>query len=188
MSKLSKIAFIGTHGVGKTTCCYDLAARLKTRDISLEVVGEIARRCPLPINKGTTVEAQSWILHTQIAEEILAAERHDLVICDRSVLDNFVYLLISTGSQPHLEALVDYWVTTYDLLVHVPITEDPRPDGLRSTDPSFQQLVENRLMEEVDRRGLDLVDLTDLDRTAWGDRVEARAWAKLEAGEQMKLL
>ena len=70
----------------------------------------------------------------------------------------------------------------------MPITEDPRPDGLRSTDPTFQQLVEDRLMEEVDRRGLDVVDLTDLDRVAWGDRVEARAWAKLEAGEQMKLL
>ena len=32
-----KIAFIGSHGVGKTTLAFGLAARLKARDISLEV-------------------------------------------------------------------------------------------------------------------------------------------------------
>ena len=91
-----KIAFIGSHGVGKTTLCYGLAARLKTLDISLDVVNEVARRCPLPINRETTFAAQAWILHTQIAEEVVAASRYDLVICDRSVLDNFVYLLLAS--------------------------------------------------------------------------------------------
>ncbi len=85
-----KLAFVGSHGVGKTTLCFGLAARLKAADISLDVVGEIARRCPLPINQDTTLAAQGWILHTQIAEEILAGARNEVVICDRSVLDNFV--------------------------------------------------------------------------------------------------
>ncbi len=67
-----KIAFIGSHGVGKTTLCYGLAARLKARDVAVEVVHEVARRCPLPINEETSVAAQSWILHTQIAEELVA--------------------------------------------------------------------------------------------------------------------
>ena len=40
-----KVAFIGTHGVGKTTLCYGLAARLKRRDVAVEVVHEVARRC-----------------------------------------------------------------------------------------------------------------------------------------------
>jgi hypothetical protein len=97
---ISKVAFIGTHGVGKTTLCYGLAARLQARDVSLEVVGEVARRCPLPINRETTLAAQSWILHTQIAEEILAASRHDMVICDRSVLDNYVYMLLAAAHRP----------------------------------------------------------------------------------------
>ena len=29
-----KVAFIGTHGVGKTTLCYELAAALKRRDLT----------------------------------------------------------------------------------------------------------------------------------------------------------
>ena len=77
-----KVAFIGSHGVGKTTLCYGLAARLKRRDVALEIVHEVARRCPLPINSVTTAEAQRWILHTQIAEEILAAARYPVVLCE----------------------------------------------------------------------------------------------------------
>lgn len=45
-----KIAFVGTHGVGKTTLCFDLAAHLKRLDLNIDLVKEVARRCPLPIN------------------------------------------------------------------------------------------------------------------------------------------
>ena len=174
MSPTFKVAFIGTHGVGKTTLCYGLAARLKRADVSLDVVGEIARRCPLPINQDTTLDAQSWILHTQIAEEILAAAHYEAVICDRSVLDNFVYLLLaSTRPKPEIRQLVDTWITTYDVLVHVPMIEGPRPDGLRSTDPIFQRAVDQRLSAEIADRGLDIVRLDDVDRDQWLDRVEA---------------
>jgi len=48
----------------------------------------VARRCPLPINQQTTVRAQDWILLTQMALEIEAAATHEIVLCDRSVLDN----------------------------------------------------------------------------------------------------
>jgi len=75
-----KIAFIGTHGVGKTTLCFDLAAHLKRLDFSVDLVKEVARECPLPINRDTTLEAQSWILHTQIAREIAAADSYRAVI------------------------------------------------------------------------------------------------------------
>jgi nicotinamide riboside kinase len=167
-----KIAFIGSHGVGKTTLCYGLAARLKRLDLSLEVVHEVARRCPLPINRGTTVAAQSWILHTQIAEELLASARYEVVICDRSVLDNFVYLLLAAGPQPELEALVSGWTRTYDLLVQVPVLHTPRADGLRSTDPVFQSAVEERLRRELAGRGLPALDLAGTERREWLDRVE----------------
>lgn len=174
-----KIAFIGSHGVGKTTLCYGLAARLKAADISLEVVGEIARRCPLPINRGTTLAAQAWILHTQIAEELVAAARYDFVICDRSVLDNFVYLLLSSGGRNDLEPLIDSWTGTYQLLVHVPVSGDPRADGIRSTDPAFQRAVEERLEKEILQRGLTVLRLDDLPREAWLDRVEIEVKERL---------
>ena len=98
-SSAYKVAFIGTHGVGKTTLCYGLAAGLKARDVTPEVVREVARRFPLPINQDTNVASQSWILHTQIAEELVAQAHYGVVICDRSVLDNYVYMLVAAGVQ-----------------------------------------------------------------------------------------
>jgi nicotinamide riboside kinase len=182
-----KIAFIGSHGVGKTTLCYGLAARLKKRDVSLDVVHEVARRCPLPINEDTGVAAQSWILHTQLGEELVAGDRHPVVICDRSVLDNYVYLLLAAGRQPGLEPLIDYWIGTYDLLVHVPIVGQPSADGVRATDPSFQAAVDERLLREIERHALEVVRLNPEGRASWLDTVESLVWDRLRP-PQMRLV
>src|SRR5215213_4907834 len=106
-----KIAFVGTHGVGKTTLCFDLASQLKRLDLGVELVKEVARRCPLPINEDTTVDAQGWILHTQIAEEMEAAATYEVVVCDRSVLDNYAYLVARAGRRPSLDPMDrDGWI------------------------------------------------------------------------------
>jgi nicotinamide riboside kinase len=186
-SQRLKIAFIGTHGVGKTTLCYGLAARLKKRDLLVEVVREVARRCPMPINQETGVAAQSWILHTQIAEELAAEAGYPVVICDRSVLDNYVYMLLAAGPQPDLEPLLDAWLGSYGLLVRIPIVGEPAADGLRATDPSFQRAVDERLTHELDRRGLATVQLSAEDRDSWIDAVEAEAW-RILAPPQLQLL
>ncbi len=182
-----KIAFIGSHGVGKTTLCYGLAARLKARDVALDVVHEVARRCPLPINEETSLASESWILHTQIAEELVAASLYPVVICDRSALDNYVYLLIAAGPQPQLEELVSSWTSSYDLLIHVPIVEDPSPDGIRAADPAFQRAVDERLLRELDRRAIEALRLDPAARTNWLNEVEAVAWPRL-APAQLPLL
>ena len=36
-----KIAFVGSHGVGKTTLCFDLAAQLKRRGVNVDMVKEV---------------------------------------------------------------------------------------------------------------------------------------------------
>ncbi len=184
-----KIAFIGSHGVGKTTLAFGLASRLKARDVSLEVVHEVARRCPLPINEETSVAAQSWILHSQVAEELVAAARYPVVLCDRSVLDNYVYLLLSAGEREpeSLRRLVDDWMATYQLLVHVPIVGRLQPDGVRAADPAFQRLVDERLDRELERRGLVPLRLDADAREGWGEAVEAAAWDVVRPA-QMPLL
>ncbi len=182
-----KIAFIGTHGVGKTTLCYGLAARLKARDLSVEVVREVARRCPLPINQETGVAAQSWILHTQIAEEITAQALYPVVICDRSVLDNYVYMLLSAGPQDDLEPLLDAWLRSYGLLVHIPVVDTPSADGVRATDPVFQRAIDERLQSELEKRGLSVLPLSADARDGWIDVVEEEAYRLLQP-PQMQLL
>jgi nicotinamide riboside kinase len=182
-----KLAFIGSHGVGKTTLAFGLAARLKARDVSLEVVHEVARRCPLPINESTNLAAQSWILSTQVAEELVAAARYPVVLCDRSVLDNYVYLQLAAGDRQPFTTVVDHWVATYGLLVHVPIVGRLQPDGVRAADPAFQRLVEERLDRELEARGLRPLRLDPASREGWLDTVEAAAWEQLKPA-QLELL
>lgn len=182
-----KVAFVGTHGVGKTTLCYGLAARLKSRDVVLEVVHEVARRCPLPINEDTGLASESWILHTQIAEEVIAEARYPVVLCDRSALDNYVYLLLAAGRQEGLDALVDFWMSSYDLLIQVPIVGDAAADGVRTTDPVFQRAIEERLDREIAERGLSALRLDTGARDDWLDAAE-HAVLELLSPRQLQLL
>jgi nicotinamide riboside kinase len=147
-----KVAFIGTHGVGKTTLCYDLAAVLKRRDVHVDIVKEVARLSPLPINRQTSLDAQTWILTTQVAEEIRSAAAHQVVVCDRSVLDNYAYLAFAAGRVKPIERFVDHWMKTYDLLFKVPMSGEVSADGVRDTDEFFMrsidQLVDSLLAEK----------------------------------------
>jgi len=167
-----KIALIGTHGVGKTTLCFELAARLKRRNLDVEVVREVARSCPLPINQQTTTAAQEWILHTQFTWEIEASARHDVVLCDRSVLDNYCYLVHAAGSSSAWEKLFDHWLPSYDLLVHVPLWTRPSYDGVRAVDPRFQEQIDVLLEGMITARGLRPVRLDRERQNLWGRDIE----------------
>ena len=110
-----------------------------------------------------------------------------MVICDRSVLDNYVYLQLAAGRRPGLDALVASWLPSYDLLVHVPILEEPSPDGIRSADPAFQRAVEERLGRELDGRGIEPLRLDPGCRAGWLDAVEAAVLDRLRPA-QLQLL
>jgi nicotinamide riboside kinase len=166
-----KIAFIGTHGVGKTTLCYELAARLKRLDLSVDLVKEVARSCPLPINRETTVMAQEWILHTQIAQEIELTPAYDAIICDRAVLDNYAYLVHAAGRRPELEPFILSWMQTYDLLVKVPVVAPPTFDGTRDVSIAFQRAIDRLIDELLADFSLTSVRLPATDRTGWISQV-----------------
>ena len=162
-----KIAFVGTHGVGKTTLCFDLASQLKRLDLGVDLVKEVARRCPLPINEQTTPDAQSWILHTQIAEELAAGAIYEVVICDRSVLDNYAYLVARAGRRTDLDPLVGSWITTYDALFKVPVLDAPSFDGTRATSPTFQMQIDETIDRLIDDFGIEVLPLDPTDRDGW---------------------
>ncbi len=166
-----KIALIGSHGIGKTTLCYELAARLKRQDRVVELVTEVARRCPLPINRDTTLQAQAWILHSQVAAELAAAAEGDVVICDRAVLDNYAYLVHQVGRQPAYDALVGEWLGTYDALIKVPIVDPPSFDGRRDVSGEFQAAIDRTIDELVAAFGVACHRLEPSRRGAWVDDV-----------------
>lgn len=168
-----KVAFIGTHGVGKTTLCYDLAALLKRRNVHVDIVKEVARLSPLPINRQTSLQAQTWILTTQVAEEIRSAAHHEVVVCDRSVLDNYAYMVFAAGRQKAIERFVEHWMKTYDLLFKIPMEGDAPPDGVRDTDDFFRRTIDKLVDDLLHEKKLPVERLIG-GREAWIEAVRER--------------
>jgi thymidylate kinase len=177
---MTKIAFIGTHGVGKTTLVFDLGAVLKKRGLHVDLVKEVARLSPLPINRKTSLEAQLWILTTQIAEEIRSAAHHEVVVCDRSVLDNYAYLVFAAGRQKWVEPLVNRWMKSYDLLFKVPFAAGAQADGVRDTDEFFMRQIDRLVDELIEERQLPCTRLPEGRRGDWA-AIAAEAVMKLPA-------
>ena len=147
-----KVALVGTHGVNKTTIAYELAGALKRKGKTVELLTEIARECPFPLNDQATREAYQWIIARQMQLEIEKSPRANILVCDRSVLDNFAYYVRRyTQNGDEAQALGAYcrsWMQTYDLLVRLTIAEPLAADGFRSTDRGFQQEID-RLCDEM---------------------------------------
>jgi hypothetical protein len=176
-----KLALIGTHGVGKTTLAFEVCALLKKAGRHVELVTEVARRSPFPVNAATTLEGQLWILHSQIAAELEASRHAGTVIADRSVLDNYCYLVNKFGRQPALEPWLASWMNTYTHLVGVPPSSDGiQPDGFRSDDTTFQKRIHELLLEllaappfrETTRH---VLWLRTNDRSNWAQQILAAA-------------
>lgn len=145
---MKKIAFIGTHGTGKTILAYEFTALLKKQGYNADVVKEVARKCPFPLNENRCLEGQRWIVLEQVKEEIELARNNEVVVCDRSVLDNYAYLVSKFGHDDLVYGFVDGWIRTYNLLFRVPICKDYlKEDGVRSIDEKFQREID----DSVDR-------------------------------------
>ena len=176
-----KLALIGTHGVGKTTLAYEICSLLKKAHFNVELVTEVARQSPFPVNAATTMEGQLWILHAQIAAELDATRRAPHVVTDRAVLDNYCYLVNKFGRQPQLESWLAWWMDTYTFLVGVPPIEADIPaDGFRSEDRAFQRRIHELLMELLGATPFNnlrapVMWLNPHERYAWAERIVSAA-------------
>jgi len=166
-----KIAFLGTHGTGKTTLAHELVSKLKKQGVDAGFLSEVARRCPFPLNEDATKKSQIWIILNQIIAEMESEERCGTLVCDRSVLDGYCYYVNKFGRSPVLEALVKEHLKTYTKLIRVPIREGLlREDKVRSTNVKFQR--------DVDMQFDRFIEILDL-----GDRVQRIKKEKLSDEE-----
>ena len=155
----AKIAFIGSHGIRKTSALLAFAAEVQRAGRSVELGREVVRDNPLGINEGATGEAQLWVLVSQIRQELELARKADVLATDRGVMDNYAYYLRSCGGVDAYEAgpLVRRWSGTYDLVVRLLPDVALQADGVRSTSDAFRDEVE-AILDDV------LPDLVSPDR------------------------
>jgi nicotinamide riboside kinase len=149
----AKIAFIGSHGIRKTSALLAFAAEVQRAGRSVELGREVVRDNPLGINERATGEAQLWVLVTQIRQELELAHKADVLVTDRGVMDNYAYYLRANGGEDRfaVEPLVTRWSETYDLVVRLLPDIALQADGVRSTNDAFRDEVEAILDEVLPR-------------------------------------
>lgn len=177
-----KIGLISTHGTGKTTLSYIIAGELKKRGLKVKPIGEIATQAiesGIPINKGTTLEAQAWILHKQCINEIESQiHNYEVIVCDRTVIDNYVYLEKAVGrKQEYLQMVLNHLqLYPYNKIYLLPMTMEPTADGIRELDTVFQMEIHNRLLRLLTEFKIKYIELskpnkTDEFRTEWVEAI-----------------
>ncbi len=143
-TRCAKIAFIGSHGIRKTTAAHAFAGTVQRAGRSVEFAREVVRDNPLGINESATGEAQLWVLMSQIRQELELAPKAQVLVTDRAVMDNHAYYLRACGGEDRFAVtpLVTAWAATYDLVVRLLPDVPLRADGTRSTADTFRDEVE----------------------------------------------
>ena len=143
----AKVAFIGSHGIRKTTAAHGFANAMQRAGRSVEYGREVVRDNPLGINEGATGEAQLWVLVSQIRQELTLAPKAEVLVLDRGVMDNFAYYLRACGGEDRIavEPMAREWSKTYDLVVRLRPDVDLSADGVRSTSDDFRMEIEQIL-------------------------------------------
>ena len=160
-----KIAIIGSHGTFKTTLIYFLAGVLKAKGKNVGIIGEVARNCPYFKKEHGNVLAQNWILLTQAQLEREAQDKYDYVLCDRSLVDNFIYALEAYEKEEKeipdwLEPFVLHNTSSYNFLFKTIIPSDNIVnDGVRSTDSDWQIKIDSRLKKYLRVNGIENIEL-----------------------------
>ena len=93
----AKIAFIGSHGIRKTSALLAFAAVVQRAGRSVELGREVVRDNPLGINERATGEAQLWVLVSGDARSWSSRRKADVLATDRGVMDNYAYYLRANG-------------------------------------------------------------------------------------------
>ena len=158
--RCAKVAFIGSHGIRKTTAVHGFANVMQRAGRSTEHGREVVRDNPLGINEAATGEAQLWVIVSQIRQELNLVRNADVLVLDRGVMDNFAYYLRANGGEDpfDVEPLVTKWSKTYDMVVRLRPDIALRDDGVRSTSDEFRSEIEaildERLSDLVPKRQL----------------------------------
>lgn len=149
-----KIAIIGTHGVGKTTLAYQIAAQAKILGKNATTLSEVARSCPFPLNDSFTIDGANWIVTSQINRELSAkSDKYDVIVCDRSAYDPICYLQAGKCSAREFQRLrmfAEEWLKTYDTIIYVcPVNSDIVDDGVRDLNEDFQKSVDMKFNKYI---------------------------------------
>jgi nicotinamide riboside kinase len=158
---MSKIAIIGSHGVGKTT----LIQRLKLLYPELNFIDEVARDLQLKYGKSTrdmNDEEKSAFQLEAMETQINQEKKYDSYISDHSAIS---YLPYSTELPVYNELKAQirdqYLPILKELkIIYIPIEFGLENDGLRFATNEYQKYIDETLVDLMHKYNLKYITIT----------------------------
>ena len=137
-----KIGITGAESTGKTT----LAKALRNHYSDSILINETARNFKKDDLRKCSMQYN--ILLAQLQQELICSGKN-IVICDRTLADNLIYLTnICPNQNKNLFNLVRNWIETYDLIFFTSIEDIPFvDDGFRFMDNDLRNKIDHDLKE-----------------------------------------
>lgn len=141
-----KIAFIGSHGVGKSAAASFLAAHLKRKhpEKSIKVIEENVRE----ISKITGLNNpnfQKLAILDQLTKTEFYSNLYDIIICDRLAFDYMMYAEYNRTEVPSIYyKLAKEQIKSFDKIYFIrPSSNELINDGFRFTDVEERDIIDN---------------------------------------------
>jgi len=179
-----KIAFSGISGSGKTSLLSEVKKILALK-YKVGSIDEINGRNPFDNDKRATFVSQFFYISTQINEEnIHAISPADFLLCDRSVLDQWIYWRryisdkeltpLLEEKNKIMESLYRFWIKSYDLIffIRMDLKElDNREynSEFRTAEPEYIKKTEEFFLDTIEKDNLEVVEIwnnTSIDESA----------------------
>ena len=153
-----KISVCGVQGNGKTTLCKKLVDLFKKYNKNVYFVTESARTCPYPINENATIRSERWIWTEHQRRELEAhSSGADIIVCDRTLMDNMCYYKLALERQGMDDRIFDdlvkmtkIWMKTYDYIILLPINKEYIvDDGVRSDNIEFANSIDELMYKYI---------------------------------------
>lgn len=150
-----KISFSGISGSGKTSVLNEVKKILSLK-YKVDHVAEIRGKNPFDNDRKSSFTSQFFYFSTQMNDEnIHALNPHDYLLCDRSILDQWIYwksLILDKEFNGHLkqknsilESVYRFWIKTYDLIFLIRL--DLKQYSVREFDKELMKVNDDYIIE-----------------------------------------
>jgi deoxyadenosine/deoxycytidine kinase len=169
-----KISFSGFSGSGKTSLMAEVKKILSLKS-RVETIEELKGKNPFDSDKKSCFVSQFFFISTQINEENRKALAPlDYLLCDQSVLDQWIYwnhYLANKELNSQLEeknsllkALYQFWIKTYNLifLIRMDLNELEKRDianEIRITDVEQIKRIEELYKKSIQEDNLKVIEI-----------------------------
>ncbi len=169
-----KISFSGISGSGKTSILTEVKKILSLK-YKVCSIDEINGKNPFDNDKRSTFVSQFFYMSTQVNDEnIHSITPSDFLLCDRSVLDQWIYWKSHISDKDMtsqlekknnvLNNIYQLWIKTYDLIffIRMDLKElDNREFNteFRTIEPEYIKKTEESFLEAIKEDNLNVIDI-----------------------------